>query len=60
LKSLLFRLYGKAVNEIELFGLKLFETLERILKEFPEIVSNNLVIGDTNIWSTNNMACIFI
>ncbi|MCL6479418.1 MAG: DUF6431 domain-containing protein [Peptococcaceae bacterium] len=60
LKSLLFRLYGKVVNEIELVGLKLFETLERILKEFPEIESNNLVIGDANIWFTSNMAGIFI
>lgn len=60
LKALLFKLYNKAVNELELYGLKLFETLERILKEFPEIESNNLVIGDTNIWFTSNMAGMFV
>lgn len=60
LKALLFKLYNKAVNEIELYGLKLFETLERILKEFPEIKSNNLVIGDTNIWFTNNLAGMYV
>jgi hypothetical protein len=60
LKELLFKLYNKAINEIELYGLKLFKTLERILKEFPEIESNNLVIGDTNIWFTSNMADMFV
>ena len=56
----MFKLYNKAINEIELYGLKLFKTLERILKEFPEIESNNLVIGDTNIWFTSNMADMFV
>jgi len=60
LKSLLFRFYKKAVNEIELSGLKLFRGLERILEKFPEIKSSNLVIGDTNIWLTNHLTGIFI
>lgn len=47
---MLFRLYQKVINEIELVGLKSFGMLERILKELPEIKSNNLVLGDTNIW----------
>jgi hypothetical protein len=50
LRALLFRLYQKVINEIELVGLKSFGMLERILKELPEIKSNNLVLGDTNIW----------
>lgn len=60
LKALLFNLYNKTVNELELYRLKLFETLEKILKEFPEIESNNLLIGDLNIWFTNKMAGMFI
>jgi hypothetical protein len=60
LKSLLFRFYQKAVNELELSGLKLFRGLERILEKFPEIKSSNLVIGDTNIWLTNHLTGIFL
>lgn len=60
LKALLFRLYDKAVNEVALFGLKLLGKLERILEEFPEIESSNLLMGDINIWLTNNMTSVFL
>lgn len=60
LKALLFRLYDKAINELELFELKLFGRLERILWEFPEIESSNLLMGDINIWLTNNMTGVFL
>ncbi len=57
---MLFRLYQKVINEIELVGLKSFGMLERILKELPEIKSNNLVLGDTNIWLTNYLTGVFV
>jgi uncharacterized protein YbaR (Trm112 family) len=60
LRALLFRLYQKVINEIELVGLKSFGMLERILKELPEIKSNNLVLGDTNIWLTNYLTGVFV
>ncbi|MEN3004804.1 DUF6431 domain-containing protein [Dehalobacterium formicoaceticum] len=60
LKALLFRFYKKVVNEIEFYGLKIFLILERILEEFPEIESNNLVIGDTNILFTSNLSGMFV
>jgi len=60
LKALLFRLYKKTVNELSLYELRLFKTLVRILEKFPEIKSNNLVIGETNMWLTNHLTGIFI
>ena len=60
LKALLFRLYKKTVNELSLSGLRPFKMLERILEKFPEIKSNNLVIGETNMWLTNHLTGIFI
>lgn len=60
LRALLFKIYKKTVNELELIGLKPLGVLEKILIEFPEIESSNLVIGETNIWLANNMAGVFI
>lgn len=60
LKALLFRLYDKAINEVVLYGLKLLGRLERIIGEFPEIESSNLLMGDINIWLTNNMTGMFL
>jgi len=37
LRALLFRLYQKVINEIELVGLKSFGMLERILRDLANI-----------------------
>lgn len=60
LRGLLYRLFEKTVNEFKLAELKIFEMLEKILEEFPEIESGNLVIGDTNIWLSNSIAGILL
>ncbi|OPY57080.1 MAG: hypothetical protein A4E55_01844 [Pelotomaculum sp. PtaU1.Bin035] len=60
LRALLFRLYAGTVNESQLFGLKIFGVLEKILKKLPRIRSSSFVIGNTNIWLTNCMAGIFV
>ena len=60
LRGLLYRLFEKTVNEFKLAGLKIFEMLEKILEEFPEIESGNLVIGDTNIWLSNNIVGMLV
>jgi len=60
LRGLLYRLFEKTVNEFKLAELKIFEMLEKILEEFPEIESGNLVIGDTNIWLSNNIAGMIV
>jgi uncharacterized protein YbaR (Trm112 family) len=60
LKAILFRVYEKVINELFLIGLKQFGVLEKILKIFPEIKSNNLTIGDTNIWLASHAAGLYI
>jgi len=60
LRSLLYRLFEKTVNELIFTDLRIFCTLEKLLAEFPDIESNNLVIGDANLWMTNHMAGTFV
>ena len=60
LRALLSKLFDKTINEIRFNGLKLFQALEHILEEFPEIESGNFVIGDTNLWLTNHMVGIYV
>jgi hypothetical protein len=56
LRGLLYRLYERTINELELKGLQEFAKLEKILARFPQINSSNLIIGETNIWLTNHIA----
>lgn len=60
LKSIMYRLYGKVKGEIALPNLSRLKRLENILEDFPEIHSSNLIIGEANIWLSNNMAGIYI
>ncbi len=60
LKSVLYRLFEKTVNELMFTSLSIFCTLEKILAEFPEIESSNLAIGEANLWLTNHMAGEFL
>lgn len=60
LRALLNKIFNKVINEITLTGLKIFEALEYILEQFPEIESSNLAIGDANLWLTNNMVSIYV
>lgn len=60
LRAILNKLSDKTVSEIMLVGLKIFETLEYILRQLPQIESNGLAIGDANIWLTHHMADIYV
>ncbi len=60
LKAILLRLYANVISEPQLFGLKTFGVLERILEKLPRIRSSSFVIGDANIWLTNYIAGIFV
>jgi hypothetical protein len=60
LRALLHNIFDKTINEIKFTGLKILKTLEYILDNFPEIESNGLAIGDTNIWITHHMAGVFV
>lgn len=60
LRALLHNIFHKTINEIKLTGLRIFDTLEHILDNFPTIESNSLAIGDANIWITHHMAGIYV
>jgi hypothetical protein len=60
LRSVLYRLFEKTVNELMFTSLRIFCTLEKILAKFPEIESSNLAIGEANLWLTNHMAGEFL
>jgi hypothetical protein len=60
LRSLLYKLFEKTVNELIFTGLNIFCTLEKVLAEFPDIESNNLAISEANLWLTNHMAGVFL
>ena len=60
LKSVLYRLFEKTVNELIFTDLRIFCTLEKLLAEFPDIESSNLAIGEANLWLTNHMAGEFL
>ncbi|MBA1333956.1 MAG: hypothetical protein HPY66_0349 [Firmicutes bacterium] len=50
LRSLLFRVFDKAVNELSMMGVKGLTLLERVLSAFPPIESSNLIMGEANLW----------
>jgi hypothetical protein len=60
LRSVLYRLLGKTVNELVFKGLSIFCMLEKVLAEFPDIESSNLAISAANLWLTNHMAGEFL
>ena len=60
LRSILYRHYGKFVNELKVAGTKLFGMIERILGLLPEVESSHLAIGEANMWLTNHMAGVFV
>lgn len=60
LRALLRNVFDKTINEIKLTGLKIFGALEHLLDALPNIESNSLAIGDTNIWLTHYMAGIYV
>lgn len=60
LKSIMFRLFDKIREELISSNLSRLKDLEDMLKEFPEIRSSNFIIGEANIWLSNNMTGIYI
>jgi uncharacterized protein (DUF983 family) len=60
LRSILYRYYGKLVNELEAARTKIFRMIERMLELLPEVESSYLAIGEANMWLTNHMAGVFV
>ncbi len=60
LRSILYKYYGKFINELELACTKTFGMIERLLELLPQIESSHLAIGEANIWLTNYLAEIFV
>lgn len=60
LKSIMYRLFEKVRGELIFSNLSRLKCLEKILDEFPRIHSSNLIIGEANIWISNNMVGIYI
>lgn len=60
LRSILYRHYGKFVNEFEAAGAKIMSIIERMLEILPEVKSSHLAIGEANMWLTNHMAGVFV
>ncbi|MGE5631669.1 MAG: DUF6431 domain-containing protein [Caulobacteraceae bacterium] len=59
LRSLLFRLFNKTVNELKLMGVKGFTLLKRVLEAFPSIDSGGLVMGEANSSSNSPLFLCF-
>ncbi|AUS95457.1 DUF6431 domain-containing protein [Clostridium thermosuccinogenes] len=60
LRAILYRYYGKFVNELEMIETKVFHMIERLLGLLPQIESSHLAIGETNMWLTNHLAGVFV
>jgi predicted amidophosphoribosyltransferase len=60
LRSILYRHYGRLMNEIEAASIKVFHMIEQMLELLPEVESSHLAIGEANMWLTNHMAGVFV
>lgn len=60
LRSILYRHYGRLVNELEAAGAKVLSMIEQLLEMLPGLESSHLSIGETNMWLTNHMAGVFV
>lgn len=60
LRSILYRHYGKFINELKAAGSKVFGIIEQLLDSLPELESSHLAIGEANMWLTNHMAGVFV
>lgn len=50
LRSLLYRIFNKTVNELVMTGVKGSALLGRVLEAFPPIDSGGLFMGEANMW----------
>lgn len=53
LRSLLYRVFNKTVNELLMMGVKGFALLEHMLEAFPPIDSGGFVMGEANMWQSS-------
>jgi len=60
LRSILYRHYGRLINELEAANTKVFNMIERMLELLPELESSHLAIGEANMWLTNHMTGVFV
>lgn len=60
LRSILYRHYGRFINELEAASTKVFRMIERLLELLPQIESSHLALGEANMWLTNYPAGVFL
>ena len=60
LRSILYRHYGRFINELKAANTKVFQMIEWLLELLPEVESSHLAIGEANMWLTNHMAGVFV
>lgn len=60
LRSILYKHYGRLINELEKANTKVFYMIELMLVLLPEVESSHLAIGEANMWMTNHIAGVFI
>jgi hypothetical protein len=60
LRSLLYRVFNKTVNELLMTGVKGFALLEHMLEAFPAIGSGGLVMGEANMWLSSHWTGVIL
>lgn len=60
LRSLIYRVFNKTVNELMIMGIKGFDLLEHMLEAFPRIDSGGFVMGEANIWLSSHWTGVIL
>lgn len=60
LRSLLYKLFGVTINELELTSEKSFRLLEKLLSALPKVDSSQLSIGEGNLWLLTQWTGIYL
>jgi hypothetical protein len=60
LRSLVYRVFNKTVNELLMTGVKGFALLEHMLEAFPRIDSGGLVMGEVNVWLSSHWTGVIL
>jgi hypothetical protein len=60
LRSLIYRVFSKTVNELMITGIKGFALLEHMLEAFPRIDSGGFVMGEANMWLSSHWTGVML
>lgn len=60
LRSLLYKLFGITINEMELIVARGFVLLEKLLSALPKVDSSQLAIGESNLWLLTQWMGIYL